>query len=162
MMNTCKIDNALTSFTTLGLAKDANFLASLSKRYIIRYNEKPGRGVENRHYARAFFTLLLFLLCLPLAAQGQELPWRFNGGGNNPLSIIDQGNTNYRVFGSFNDEQGVPGSSSAINIRGDEHEMTFSDVRITMSQQNSKAMNLEKTTLKLGIGRSKHHHLRGG
>ena len=33
MMNTCKIDNALTSFTTLGLAKDANFLAS--KRYII-------------------------------------------------------------------------------------------------------------------------------
>ena len=32
-MNTCKIDNPLTSFTMQGLVKEDNFLAS--KRYII-------------------------------------------------------------------------------------------------------------------------------
>ena len=151
-----KINNMLTSFMLNPLAKENNSLASkqASKQAlynIIRYNEKPGRGVENRHYARAFFTLLLFLLCLPLAAQGQELLWRFNG--NNHLNI-NQENTNYIVTGSFNDEQqGGPEGSSAINIRGGEHHnMTFSDVTITMSKPKSKAMNLENnTTLNLEL-----------
>ena len=152
-MNTCKINNMLTSFMLNPLAKENNFLASkqASKQAlynIIRYNEKPGRGVENRHYARAFFTLLLFVLWLPLAAQEQK-NWPFNGGGNNPL-IINQGNTNYRVIGSFYDGGGGPGYF-AISIQGGAHEMTFSDVRITMSKTNSKAMNLENTTLNLKL-----------
>ena len=149
MMNTCKIYSVLTSFSVNPLAKENNFLASKQALYnIIRYNEKPGRGVENRHYARAFFTLLLFLLCLPLAAQEQKT-WQFKDG--NSLNISNEENTNHRVTGSFNDEQGGAGGSSAINIRGGKHEMTFSDVRITMSKRNSEAMNLENTILNLEL-----------
>ena len=142
-MNTCKINNMLTSFSVNPLAKENNFLAS--KRYIIRYNEKPGRGVENRHYARAFFTLLLFLLCLPLAAQEHD----FNNRCNR-LDIKGR-NTNYRVTGNFIDEQGGP-DDFAIRIDGGKHEMTFSYVRITMSSEpNRKAMDLRNTTLNLEL-----------
>ena len=72
-MNTCKIDNPLTSFTMQGLVKEDNFLASkqASKVYNnIRYKEKPGRGAIRS--LAGLFVFLWVLLC-PLAAWGQDV-----------------------------------------------------------------------------------------
>ncbi len=144
-MNTYETNSLLTSFTTQGLAKEDNFLASKQASIVynnIRNNGKPGRGVESRHYARAFFTLLLSLLCLPLTVQGQS-NWSLDRDG---LSI-NGGNTNYTVTGNFNG--GFGGALYAIHILGGGHEMTFNGVGITMPNQNSKGMYLLNTTLDL-------------